>query len=567
MHAILLSPIAAVLLIGVIVLTRRMLRRSRLKLAEPSAATGRPGVSAPNIPERLGPLTVLVHSINDDRCTGCDACIIVCPTDVLELRKNKSYVARFGDCIQCNQCELVCPTQALVMHGEGEEPRPVVVPDTDGNYQSKQLPGLYLVGEVAGKPLVKNGVNLGRAAVEHIRRSGLLPGAPGAAGGDVIDVIIVGSGPAGLSAALSCRQHGLSYVILEKDTFVASTIARYPKGKHIMAEPYDVRCVGLLPVWDSTKDELIGEWNRLLSDVPLNIRQPEIVEHLEVEGAGFVVRSDKGSYRGQRLILAIGGRGKPRRLHVPGEDSSHVRSLLDDPDHYKERRVLVVGGGDSAVEAALALAEPALKNQVSLSYRRKQFNRVKQKNRQALKEAERKGRVRLLLNSEVQSFEAGNTVLRYSDGRQESVPTDRALALIGGDPPVDWLQKLGIAYVERPFAYSVGPTDLLVERLTGPLTDNNRPGGSAAHATPAEDVRATMVEDRSKEMAFIHAAHLQRTAPSQGTPDAGTPSLIHVPKEQFLLHLPEKAQPEGRNRSVRALRERLFGPPGDDTAV
>src|SRR5439155_17008111 len=168
-----------------------------------------------------------------------------------------------------------------------------------------------------------------------------------------------------------------------KDAFVASTIARYPKGKHVMAEPYDVRCVGLLPVWDATKDELIGEWNRLLSDVPLNIRQPEIVEHVEVDGAGFLVRSDKGGYQGQRLILAIGGRGKPRRLHVPGESSSHVRSLLDDPDHYKERRVLVVGGGDSAVEAAVALADPALKNQVSLSYRRKQFNRVKQKNRQA----------------------------------------------------------------------------------------------------------------------------------------------------------------------------------------
>jgi thioredoxin reductase/NAD-dependent dihydropyrimidine dehydrogenase PreA subunit len=549
----LLSPIAAVLLIGIILLTRRMLRRS----ARQTAAVGPQSTRAPNLPERLGPLKLLVHSINDDRCTGCDACIEVCPTDVLELRKNKSYVARFGDCIQCNQCELVCPTQALVMHGEGEEPRRLVVPDTDGNYQSKQLPGLYLVGEVAGKPLVKNSVNLGRAAVEHLR-TGL---SPGAAGSDVIDVIIVGSGPAGLSAAVSCMKHGLSHVVLEKDVFVASTIARYPKGKHIMAEPYDVRCVGLLPVWDATKDELIGEWNRLLSDLPLNIRQPEIVEHVEVEGAGFIVRSDKGSYRGQRLILAIGGRGKPRRLHVPGEDSTVVKYLLDDPDNYKACRVLVVGGGDSAVEAALALADPALKNQVSLSYRRKQFNRVKQKNRQALKEAERKGRVHLVLNSEVQSFESGQAVLRYADGRQDRVPIDHALVLIGGDPPIEWLRKLGIAYVDRPFGHSDGPTDLLVEKLTGPLADNNRPGQPPAYAAPPEDLRSTMAHDRSQEMALIYAAHLEQSASSPRAHDAAASTLIHVPKEQFLLHSLEKAHPEGKPRSVRDLRETLSWPP------
>jgi thioredoxin reductase/NAD-dependent dihydropyrimidine dehydrogenase PreA subunit len=557
MPAILVSPIVAVLLVGVILLTRRMLRRSGRQPAEPTAATGRPGARAANLPESLGPLRLLIHSINDDRCTGCDACILVCPTDVLELRKNKSYVARFEDCIQCKQCELVCPTQALVMHGEGEEPRRLVVPDIDDYCQSNHTPGLYLVGEVAGKPLVKNGVNMGRAAVEHILRSGL---SVRAAGLNVIDVIIVGSGPAGLSAALSCIQEGLSYVVLEKDALVASTIARYPKGKHVMAEPYDVRCVGLLPVWDATKDELIEEWNRLLSDVSLNIRQPEIVEHVELDGAGFVVRTDKSGYQGQRLILAIGGHGKPRRLHVPGEDSSHVRSLLDDPDHYKQCRVLVVGGGDSAVEAAVALADPSLNNQVSLSYRRKQFNRVKQKNRQALKEAEQNGRVRLLLNSEVQSFETGHTVLRYSGGKQENVPTDHALVLIGADPPVEWLRKLGIAYVERPFGYTAGSTDVLVERLTGPLTDNNRPGGRLAYAAPAEDLRATTEQDRSEEMASVYAAHLKHIARSQGAHDAGTPNLIHAPKEQFLLHPPEKAHPEGTTRSVRDLRNTLRGP-------
>ncbi len=180
---------------------------------------------------------LLVHAVNDDRCTGCDACVLVCPTDVLELKSNKSRVVRFGDCIQCEQCANVCPTNALVMFYEGTEPPPVLVPDLDEYYQSK-VPGLYLVGEAAGKPLVKNAVNLGRAVIEHTLRSGLRPGAlaqQNTPQTPCYDVVIIGSGPAGLSAALSCVQRKLSYVVIEKDAFVASTIARYPKGKKVMA--------------------------------------------------------------------------------------------------------------------------------------------------------------------------------------------------------------------------------------------------------------------------------------------------------------------------------------------
>ncbi|MGZ3406577.1 MAG: 4Fe-4S binding protein, partial [Polyangia bacterium] len=184
----------------------------------------------------------LVHSINDDRCVGCDACIDVCPTDVLELVANKSRVVRFDDCIGCEQCALACPTAALVMHPRGSEPPPVRAAALDDYHQA--APGLYLVGEAAGRPLVKNSSNLGRAVVEHMVRGGLR-GKSVLTSGEV-DVAIVGSGPAGLSAALSCAAHGLSYVVLEKDALVASTIASYPKGKHVMAEPYDVRCVGLL---------------------------------------------------------------------------------------------------------------------------------------------------------------------------------------------------------------------------------------------------------------------------------------------------------------------------------
>src|SRR5262245_31835899 len=176
----------------------------------------------------VGP-RILVHDINDDRCTGCDACVAVCPTNVLDLVANKSRVLRFQDCIQCEACMFACPTEALVMFPEGSVPPPLKIPEMDENFQTA-VPGQYLIGEVAGKPLVKNAANLGRAVVEHMlgatnMRVGALGRAP-----NCVDVAIIGSGPGGLSAALTCIQRGVSYIVLEKEQIIASTILRYPKG-------------------------------------------------------------------------------------------------------------------------------------------------------------------------------------------------------------------------------------------------------------------------------------------------------------------------------------------------
>src|SRR2546423_1494378 len=184
----------------------------------------------------VGP-RVLIHDINDDRCTGCDACVAVCPTNVLDLVSNKSRVLRFQDCIQCEACMYACPTEALVMFPEGGTPPPLKVPEIDENFQTA-IAGQYLIGEVAGKPLVKNAANLGRAVIEHMLTTGMRVGALGRSE-TTVDVVIVGSGPGGLSAALTCVQRGLSYIVLEKEQQIASTINRYPKGKLVMAEPYD----------------------------------------------------------------------------------------------------------------------------------------------------------------------------------------------------------------------------------------------------------------------------------------------------------------------------------------
>jgi thioredoxin reductase/ferredoxin len=407
----------------------------------------------------VGP-RVLIHDINDDRCTGCDACVAVCPTNVLDLVSNKSRVLRFQDCIQCEACMFACPTEALVMFPEGAVPPPLKVPEIDENFQTA-VPGQYLIGEVAGKPLVKNAANLGRIVIEHMLQTGLRPMARG---GNEVDVAIVGSGPGGLSAALTCIQKGLSYVVLEKEQDVASTISRYPKGKLVMAEPYDTVNLSLLPVFDSSKEQLIPIWKELIERVRLNINKGESVETVQRQGDGtFEIRTTVNQYRAQRVVLSIGTRGKPRTLQVQGENLPKVFSLLDDPDDWRGKNVLIVGGGDSACEAALALSDSGAK--VMVSYRGKGFNRAAPKNKQTIEQYAAEGRIKVKLGSQVLMFDHDSVTLALADGTQKRYPNEAAFVLIGADPPVQWLEKMGVRFVERPHQYQLGKTDDLVRRF------------------------------------------------------------------------------------------------------
>ena len=405
---------------------------------------------------------ILVHDINDDRCTGCDACVAVCPTNVLDLVANKSRVIAFHECIQCEQCMFACPTEALVMYPQGGTPPVLKVPEIDENFQTAVV-GQYLIGEVAGKPLVKNAANLGRVVIEHMLQTGMQPGALGA-GETNVDVAIVGSGPGGLSAALTCIQKGLSYVVLEKEQMIASTISRYPKGKLVMAEPYDTQNMSLLPVFDAGKEQLIPIWSEVIERVGLKIKQGESVETVSKAADGvFEVRTTVASYRAQRMVLSIGTRGKPRTLQVPGENLPKIYSLLEDPDDWRGKSVLICGGGDSACEAALALADAGAK--VMISYRGKGFNRAAPKNKSAIEAYASQGRIKAKLGSQIINFDAETVTLGLNDGSQKRYPNDAAFVLIGADPPIAWLEKVGVKFVERPHQYQLGKTDELVRKF------------------------------------------------------------------------------------------------------
>ncbi|HET9992021.1 MAG TPA: NAD(P)-binding domain-containing protein, partial [Kofleriaceae bacterium] len=408
------------------------------------------------------PAIPLLHSINDDRCIGCEACIDVCPTEVLDLVDHKVRVARFSDCVQCEQCATSCPTMALVMYREGTTPRMLTVPELDEHFQTG-IPGQYLIGEVAGKPLVKNAANLGRAVIEHVVRELAVPGAR-LGGRDVLDVVIVGSGPGGLSAGLTCQKRKLSCLVLEKEHIISSTVSRYPKGKHFMAEPSTATNVSFLPVFDGSKEELVAAWQQVVEGVKLPIKLGEAVETVKKGTDGlFEVRTTVGTYRARRVVLATGLRGKPRLLVVPGANLEKVQSLLDDPGEFAGLDVLVVGGGDSAVEGAMSLADVGAR--VILSYRGDGFKRCKAGNQKRLAEMTAAGKLSVLLESNVAEFTADAVRIKLADGTTQTSPNQRAFVLIGADTPVAWLETNNVRFIEQPHLYTLGASDEVVRRL------------------------------------------------------------------------------------------------------
>ena len=316
----------------------------------------------------------------------------------------------------------------------GSENRGIDLPVVRPDFQSN-VPGLYIAGELGGMGLIRNAVEQGRQVIEAIAAR------PKSQRSDMLDVLIIGSGPAGISASLGAMEKGLRFATLEQDT-LGGTIAHFPRGKVVMTQPAVLPIVGEVKFKEVTKEALLGFWQKVVRDTGLQIQFQERVERVTVHDDGFAIQTRRGTYLARSVVLAIGRRGTPRRLGVPGEELSKVTYRLADPQQYRGRHVLVVGGGDSALEAAVSIAnEPSTK--VTLSYRGDAFQRAKTKNRKGADEASMSGRLEIMLGSTVKNIAPDRVELTW---RSKAVTrrNDAIIVCAGGILPTDFLKSMGI---------------------------------------------------------------------------------------------------------------------------
>ena len=374
--------------------------------------------------------------INDSKCLGCGACVTACPEtshhDVLGLINGKAVLIGPTDCIGHGACKTACPFDAITLVF-GTARRGLDIPLLQPNFESN-VPGIYVAGELGGMGLIKNALTQGRQALEAIAKAGVKR--PGA-----LDVLIVGAGPAGLAASLAAKKMGLSYQTIEQEA-LGGAVFQYPRGKLVMTAPVDLPIIGKVQFRNTSKETLLKFWNEACHGNGLKISYQERVEAIENKGGAFHVRTTKGQHVASAVLLGIGRRGTPRKLGVPGEEMSKVVYCLIDPEQYRGKHVVVVGGGDSALEAAASIAELGDAS-VALSYRGEAFQRAKKRNRERVDQATAKGQLKVLLNSQLREIRADEVVLKQAD-KELKLRNDAVIVSAGGILPNDFLKSIGI---------------------------------------------------------------------------------------------------------------------------
>ena len=405
---------------------RRQLRNEALhrQVLEDSVAAGM------TEPASLHPL------IDPVKCLGCGTCVRACPEtshhDVLGLINNKAALIGPTECIGHGACKTACPFDAITLVF-GTERRGLDIPLLSPSFESN-VPGVYVAGELGGMGLIKNALTQGAQAMESIARANVK--SPGA-----LDVLIVGAGPAGLAASLMAKKLGLKYRTVEQEA-LGGAVFQYPRGKLVMTAPVELPIVGKVQFRNTSKEELLKFWNSACNDNGLEIGYQERVESVVRTDGVFVVKTTRGEHRAATILLGIGRRGTPRKLGVKGEEQSKVVYRLIDPEQYRGKHVLVVGGGDSALEAAASVAELG-DSTVTLSYRGEAFQRAKQRNRQRVDAAIKNGQLNVLMNSQVKEIRPEEVRLVQA-GAEQLLKNDIVIVSAGGILPNDFLKSIGI---------------------------------------------------------------------------------------------------------------------------
>jgi thioredoxin reductase len=496
----------------VILDTRRNRARVVARAAEP-VVVETPESPAP-APAMLDPdgLPYPHPVINVATCIGCHACVDACPHDVLAIVNGKAAPVALEQCMEDTSCQVECPTvpKSCIVVNTAKKIPPRKVPERDPKFMTN-VPGIYLIGDVSGVPLIKNAINEGGAVVEHVvedlRRNQQVNAE--------YDVAIVGIGPAGLSATALAAQRGLSYVAIEQDQVAATIQQTYQAGKYVYFNPTDqpVRGGIKLDGAGAVKEAMIGSWMQTVKSNGLRINEFESCKDIKPSNGGFLVVTEQDKtqqrmeYQARRVILAIGNRGTPMRLKVPGEDltitfapheavmpqfcnkcgarrfgenrfcqecgnkyipkagKSHedtkVKYRLSDPNLYAGKHIVVVGAGNSAVETAVDLAARRTEdgaqiagwrdNKVSLIIRSNFKSDIKLANKMMVYECIDEGHITPHFRQTIKEITPDEVVLMSARERDPKtaaetarIKNDYVFALIGGEKPTRFLESIGV---------------------------------------------------------------------------------------------------------------------------
>ena len=377
--------------------------------------------------------TVSLHPrIDEGLCIGCGECVKGCPEqDVLTTIRNKAAVAHAVECVGHGICERVCPVGAITLV-IGNEKRGAEIPRLNEFFESN-LPGLYVVGELGGMGLIRNAVWQATQAVQHL--------AANARRDSDLDLLIVGAGPAGLAAALIAQQLRLNFRIIEQET-LGGSILHYPRKKLVMTHPVELPGVGEMPFREVEKEPLLEFWLQTLRKKAIRVEEGVRLEKMTHGDGCFLAQTTVGPILAERVILALGRRGTPRRLEVPGEDLPKVAYRLIEPESYEGQRVVVVGGGSSALEAAMALAERP-RSRVTLCHRRSEFSGARTALIERTLVLEREGMLEILREARVTAI-APDRVQFDVAGQPAERANDFVFVLVGGVPPYALLKQCGV---------------------------------------------------------------------------------------------------------------------------
>jgi thioredoxin reductase (NADPH) len=427
-ESILVYGLVAILCLAVVFIYLRKQRRESKTVEEKIEKAKQEGMFEP----------VSLHPVIDvNTCIKSGACIVACPEkDIIGIRNGKATTINASHCIGHGACFHACPTQAITLV-IGTEKRGVDLPHVNQNFETN-VPGIFIAGELGGMGLIKNAVVQGKQAVENIVKQHKKDH------NATYDLVIIGAGPAGIAASLTAKKNQLNFITLEQDT-LGGTVFTFPRSKIVMTSAMELPLYGKIKLFETSKSELLDLWKEVLQKNNISIKENSKVEAIIEENGYFKIETLSGEhFTSKFVLLSIGRRGTPRKLGVPGETLEKVAYRLLEPEDIKGKDILVVGGGDSAVESALLLAD---QNKVTLAYRAEVFNRLKPKNNKKISDAVAEGLIDVRFNTNVVAIDKDEVTINSGQENENlKIKNDLVYIFAGGELPTQFLEKVGLPF-------------------------------------------------------------------------------------------------------------------------